>query len=128
MSCTGNGRCMKRCDCKTICSCLDIAHEHIVDGATFCKVYCRHDCKPIHCINPVCKAMCLDSTVQLCNTCHIFKLEYLDKKEECCICYQTKYMVKTHCNHHYCFECLMDDESEVIRCFICRSELLFNPV
>jgi hypothetical protein len=129
MSCTGNGRCMKPCFCKKICSCLDIAHEHIHDGITFCKVICIYDCKPIHCENPVCKETFPEFKYsKKCNTCNIFQIEFTPIQEECCICYKNKYMIKTHCNHMYCFDCLMDDQSEVIRCFICRTNILFHKI
>lgn len=128
MSCTGNGRCMKVCCCKNICSCLDIAHEHIeLDKVIFCKVICKHECEPIQCLNKQCKRVFKSVKEQTkCNDCNIFQIEFIEVKEECCICYQTKYMIETQCKHRYCYDCLMDDQSEVIRCHICRTELLFN--
>jgi hypothetical protein len=126
MSCTGNGRCMKKCTCKSICSCLDIGHEHISFGIhSFCKVDCRHHCKPAKCSNPCCKEI---ATNTKCNACNIFKIKFLSVEEECCICYKKKYMVETQCKHRYCFDCLMDDQAEVIVCFLCRTPLEFNPI
>ena len=129
MSCTGNGRCMKVCNCQTICSCLNIAHEHITYGNTFCKVECKYFCKPIRCLNPECNYSFQSFKKQTkCNTCNIFQIEYINVKKECCICYQTKYMIETQCKHQYCFDCLMNDLNEIIRCHICRTELLFNSL
>ena len=124
MSCTGNGRCMKRCICKLICSCLDIGHEHISFGMhTFCKIECKHNCKPSNCTNPCCKEI---ATNTKCNTCNIFKIDFTNVEEECCICYKKKYMIETQCKHRYCFDCLMDDQADVIVCFLCRKLLEFN--
>ena len=129
MSCTGNGRCMKKCNCNSICSCLDIAHEHITDGFTFCKVECKYTCKPVHCMNKQCNMSFPDFNKQKkCNECNIFNIEFTNIKKECCICYQTKYMIETKCKHQYCFDCLMDDLAEVIGCFICRRPLDFNKL
>ena len=127
MSCTGNGRCMKQCNCNSICSCLDIAHEHITDKYTFCKVECKHECEPKNCLHKQCKRVFLGRKEQTkCNDCNILKIEITEVKEECCICYQTKYMIETKCKHRYCYDCLMDDVSDVIRCHICRTEIDFN--
>ena len=40
----------------------------------------------------------------------------------------SKNMIETECKHRYCFDCLMDDQAEVIVCFICRTPLKFNLV
>jgi hypothetical protein len=128
MSCTGNGRCMKRCTCKSICSCLDIGHEHISFGIhSFCKVECRHNCKPTQCSTQWCKEI-VTTNQSTCNTCNIFKIEFTTVQEECCICYKKKYMIETQCKHRYCFDCLMDDQAEVVACFLCRRPLEFNPI
>jgi hypothetical protein len=126
MSCTGNGRCMKRCNCKSICSCLDIGHEHISFGFhIFCKVECKHNCKPSKCSNQTCKEVVTNIK---CNGCNIFKIDFTNEQEDCCICYKKKYMIETQCKHRYCFDCLMDDQAEVIVCFLCRRPLEFNPL
>jgi len=128
MSCTGNGRCMKQCNCNSICSCLDIAHEHIKDKYTFCKVECKYKCKPIHCLNPQCTETFPAFKQIKCNECNIFMIHFTDIQEECCVCYQQKYMIETKCKHRYCFDCLMNDQAVVICCFICREKLDFNPL
>jgi hypothetical protein len=129
MSCTGDGRCMKQCNCVSVCSCLDIAHEHITYGYTFCKVECKYNCKPLHCLNKQCnRSFPVFKQKQKCDECNIFTIDFTDIKKECCICYQTKNMIETKCKHQYCFDCLMDDLAEVIVCFICRTPLEFNPL
>ena len=128
MSCTGNGRCMKSCCCKGICSCLDIGHEHILFGKSiFCKVECKYECEPKECSNKQCKRVFVGRNEQIkCNECNIFKIDFLKVKEECCICYKTKYMIETQCRHRYCYDCLMDDINDVVRCHLCRNEITFN--
>ena len=127
-SCTGNGRCMKVCSCKSICSCLGIGHEHIIHGKyMFCNIECKYKCIPLQCSNKQCKRVFQGrKEQQKCNECNIFQIEFLEIKDECCICYQSKYMIETQCKHKYCHECLMDDQNDIVRCHICRTELIFN--
>jgi hypothetical protein len=129
MSCTGNGRCMKECNCfGTICYCLDIAHVHIIDGSTFCKVECKYNCKPIHCLNKQSRRSFPQFKEKTkCNECNIFKIHFTDIEENCFICTKKKYMIETECKHRYCFDCLMNDQAKDNICFICRTPLMFNP-
>jgi hypothetical protein len=96
---------------------------------TFCNVECKYKCIPLQCSNKQCKRVFQGRKEQKkCNECNIFKIEFLEIKDECCICYQSKYMIETQCKHRYCHECLMDDQNEVIRCHNCRTEIAFNKV
>ena len=88
-------------------------------------IECKHNCKPAHCSNPCCKEIVTNNK---CNGCNIFKIEFTTVEEECCICYKKKYMIETQCKHRYCFDCLMDDQAEVVGCFLCRRPLEFNPI
>jgi hypothetical protein len=45
--------------------------------------------------------------------CNIFIIDFINIEEECCICYQKKNIIETEC-----FDCLMNDNAEVIVLFV----------
>ena len=67
-----------------------------------------------------------------CNGCIIFDIKYTNKKENCIICYNDKYLIETQCNHRFCNDCLLDigisqkDEETQTPCPICRANIDFS--
>ena len=57
----------------------------------------------------------------------IINPKYLDEKI-CSICYDYGFMIKTDCNHEFCFKCLLKCSNEFKNCPNCRSETELDPV
>ena len=57
----------------------------------------------------------------------IINPKYLDEKI-CSICYDHGFMIKTDCNHEFCFKCLLKCSNEFKNCPNCRKETELDPV
>lgn len=57
----------------------------------------------------------------------IINPKYLDEKI-CSICYDHGFMIKTDCNHEFCFKCLLKCSNEFKNCPNCRRETELDPV
>jgi len=122
-SCTGRGSCIKQCVCvcenelQSECSCGHQNHSHFIGGTTefdvYCRIECPHKCQLVKCHNfRLCEKKypqeVLDCNNGMCNECaRMFgKINFLEEKDECPICFENKDMIVISCGKHkVCFDC-----------------------
>lgn len=118
MECEGNGRCLSECNCSYLrgtddCRCLPYKHKHIKPkhdrfcikikncdfscGLKKCSTfnYCEHTYPEWYYETPV------FTTGDQCNFCGIYDVTFTNKKDNCEICFEDKYLIETDCKHEW---------------------------
>ncbi len=147
--CRGNGLCLFQCVCtcfddeeclipSLLCICGHRSHTKLIGGEGFlyqyCNSGCTYNCQPKECHNfRFCQQKrpewLLNCDNQMCKECAIMvgKINYLDEKDECCICFNNKVVIKIKCGHIFCMEC-WTKWSESINVFPLTCPLCRNPI
>lgn len=151
MSCNGRGTCIRQCCCicyddeycnvpSEVCTCGHRNHTHLIGGTTeadvYCKQECSHNCELVECHN---YRLCgeknpqwlLDCNNGMCHHCAVMigKIKFLDVKEECPVCMETKDMIKISCEkHNLCIDCWKQmsetkDRPVPLSCPLCRESI-----
>jgi hypothetical protein len=145
-SCEGFGTCFEQCcctcfeddDCEIpmeVCTCGHRAHTNLLEGE-YCQTECSHGCKLVECHNfKLCgkkepkwflnchNGMCLHCAVM------IGRIKFLDEKDDCPICMETKDVIQVSCGKHkVCVECwkqLSETPGRPVplRCPMCRESI-----
>jgi hypothetical protein len=126
--CKGLGDCIKQCYCVCYddedeeipskeCICGHRHHAKLYGGILrtdiYCKQECEYKCQLIECPNfklcgkkyPQWYLNCYKGLCINCRVCY-GKIKFLDQKDECSICFETKEMIKINCGKHkFCLEC-----------------------
>jgi hypothetical protein len=148
MECEGNGRCLSECECSYLkgtddCRCLPYPHKHIkTKHNRFCiKVKnCHFGCSLKKCSTfNYCEysypewyyELPVFTTGEQCNYCGIYDVNFTNKKDNCEICFEDKYLIETDCKHEFCLECLINmNGTEEVRydspCPFCRRNVEHN--
>lgn len=120
--CDGYGRCIYQCGCECfddeeceiqseICNCEHKNHIKIAEG--YCRKECIHNCTLVECHNfKFCGSMrpkgILCCHNGMCMNCavSIGKITFLNEKDECPICQDTKDLIEISCKKHkFCLDC-----------------------
>lgn len=151
--CEGNGGCLTECACddsfnykeQQYKTCKCNSEEHYLHYQTkyrrYCKVKCKYNCQLINCKNiNYCESSMPKWLFDIrqhgkngtCNGCLIFDISYTNMKDNCVICSNNKYLIKTKCNHEFCNDCLLNigltQQNEITPCPICRKNIELLPV
>lgn len=135
INCDGSGYCIQQCSCQCdedeidaddfVCNC-----EHSQHTGGYCPNRCNKNCQLKKCRlceheSPEWVLIC---RYGLCGNCYVAygNIQFLDKKEECPICLETKEMVEIMCEKHlFCLECWMShcNQATAAECPICRKSI-----
>ena len=137
--CEGNGGCLKECNCIHLkgtsdCNCYAYDHGHLKSDKTrYCII--DRECK-FRCVLKDCKNFiyCKEEYPEYllyknqCNNCDAFKVTFTNKKDNCFICFEDKYLIETECKHTFCMGCLINinaDKNDVYDnpCPVCRKNI-----
>jgi len=71
------------------------------------------------------------TTGEQCNYCGIYDVNFTNKKDNCEICFEDKYLIETDCKHEFCLECLINmNGTDEVRydspCPFCRRNVEHN--
>jgi len=149
MDCTGDGRCLTECNCVYLkrtkdCHCFDYTHEHLKgSNVRFCKTDkpCNFNCHLKKCETfnycgksyPEWYYIYGLTTGDQCNGCGIYKVKFINEKENCLICSEDKYIIETDCNHRFCLDCLQnmngyENENLDSPCPFCKRSIEHNEL
>jgi len=141
MACEGDGSCLSLCECSYLkgtndCHCLSYKHEHFKsNNKRFCKIEkCKYkcvlkDCKTINYCKESYPEWCMKG--EQCNYCSIYSVKFINKKDNCDICFIDKYLIETDCKHQFCLDCLIqmngkEDENPDSPCPFCKRSIKHN--
>lgn len=131
--CSGNGICIKNCEChcKNECNCGHRRHEgYCLSKECSCKL---QDCRNIDKCQIKLPQWILDCHDGLCDKCivQMGNHKITNINQECPICLEDERMIELQCGHYLCNECWYsitfdilskDITEEYVECPICRNK------